>query len=164
MTDADPVTAGRLETTALRILALRDHSIRELDTKLRARGFAPEAIEPLLQHFQDCHYLDDARFAQRWIESRCEQGFGPERIRLELREKGLDSASIQSLLDPGADCWLTPLRRLYAKKFGPQPPATHHERLRRLRYLAQRGYNQTQLSRLWLIDEDIEPGDAPHVP
>ena len=42
------------------------------------------------------HYLDDDRFASRFLASRGRKGYGPARIRQELQSKGLDADTVAS--------------------------------------------------------------------
>ena len=86
---ADP--ASRARESAFRMLARREHSRVELRSKLSARGFAEELIETLLESLQDERAQSDQRFAESLLSSRLRAGYGPLRIRMELKEKGVDS-------------------------------------------------------------------------
>ncbi len=80
----------RAERAALRLIALREHSRAELSVKLRKRGFGEREIAPVLARLIDERLLDDARFAELWVESRlarkCE---GPAVLLARLRAHGV---------------------------------------------------------------------------
>lgn len=93
----------------LDLLAIRDHSRRQLDAKLAARGFSRPAIRQALDQLSERGYLDDLRFARLWIAERLRRN--PEgRLRLaaglakagvsrELSEEALSELSEEEELD-----------------------------------------------------------------
>jgi regulatory protein len=89
--------AGALNS-AFRILARRDHTCRELQAKLRRRGFTASAIEQALARCRQLGYLDDARTAAVLADRLSEKGYGPLRIRHTLVQKGLDDDLIENAL------------------------------------------------------------------
>jgi len=52
------------DRTALRLLAMREHSEGELRTKLRRRGYGHEVIRDTIAKYRRQGAIDDARFAQ----------------------------------------------------------------------------------------------------
>ncbi len=90
---------ARLLDRAVRILAVRDHSEQELRRKLSAPVMSkngPEEIDATAEDYDrviawcyEHHYLDDDRFASRFLASRGRKGYGPARIRQELNQKAL---------------------------------------------------------------------------
>jgi regulatory protein len=44
-------------------------------------------------------YLDDGAFARHWVEARSQRGYGPARLRAELRARGIAAALIDAALD-----------------------------------------------------------------
>ena len=87
LTSSDP---GACERAALDLLARREHSRRELERKLGARGFADELIAPTLDGLEESGELASARFTASFIRARAGKGQGPARIRAELAERGID--------------------------------------------------------------------------
>jgi regulatory protein len=43
-------------------------------------------------------YLDDAAFARHWVATRAARGYGPARLRAELRARGVAAALIEAAL------------------------------------------------------------------
>ena len=54
---------------ALRLLAVRPRSRRELETRLRSAGFDPERVAEELARLEEVGLLDDERFAQEFAEA-----------------------------------------------------------------------------------------------
>ncbi len=73
---------------AVQLLAVRPHFRRELEAKLRQRGFPSEDIEETLGRLTDQGYLDDRAAARSFVEGRAGKGEGRVRLRAELREAG----------------------------------------------------------------------------
>jgi regulatory protein len=73
-----------------RLLAYRARSEAELVQRLRARGFAAPVIDQTLARLRELGMVDDAEFAEAWVESRLAQrSMGPVALRSELRRKGV---------------------------------------------------------------------------
>jgi regulatory protein len=85
---------------ALRRLARRDHSELEIRQALRREGFAEEAVDETILRLRRQRYLDDAGFAARLARSRlAHSGLGRNRVRLELRRKGVRRATVEAGLE-----------------------------------------------------------------
>ncbi len=88
---------------ALRLLAHRPRSKRELAQRLHLRGIAPEAAADEVERLQRTGLLDDEAFARSWVEER--QASAPRGRRLlrhELRARGV-SATIAEAAVAAAD-------------------------------------------------------------
>ncbi|WP_415847163.1 regulatory protein RecX [Tsukamurella strandjordii] len=83
-----------------RALGARDHSRGELRAKLARKGFDEELTERMLDKFTAAGLVDDAAFAQRWVESRHRfSGRGRRALAQELRTKGIGEAEAAAALD-----------------------------------------------------------------
>ncbi len=133
----DPADIERL---ALKLLATREHSRLELARKLAARGHDPETVGPVLDRLSAAGALNEARLAETYVAERAGKGFGPLRIRAELREKGLSDEAIDPYLGAMSDDWLALLADAHDRRFGPALPTDHAEYGRRGRFLEQRGF------------------------
>lgn len=161
MTDATPRRSAysRLLDRAMRILAMRDHSEQELRRKLGAvlpgknedeqAQAMPEDIEKVIAWCHEQHYLDDARFAERYIASRSRKGYGPQRIRQELQQKGISRTACDSAF---ADCevdWEAQARDQAERKFGAPLPRTFPEKAKVQRFLLYRGYYMEDIQAIY---------------
>ena len=124
---------------AMDLLARREHSRRELATKLRQRDFPQDEIDVVLTRLEQEGLQSDARFAEAWVRQRAGRGYGPLRIRQELRERGIDDALATTALARWAGEWRAVAVRQHDKHFGRQP-RDMRERARQQRHLQSRGF------------------------
>jgi len=122
------------------LLARREYSRRELRARLlRDGGDEAETDEALTRLGQET-YQNDARFAGMILRARVAQGYGPARIRAELRSHGFAETAIRALLEEvGAD-WNALAAAQLRKKYGRKPVADHAERGKRAAFLLRRGF------------------------
>lgn len=125
---------------ALGMLARREYSQRELRTRLERAGCDEDESKGALERLRDQHYQDDDRFGEMIVRARVGQGYGPDRIRVELRSHGLADAAIRSLLDAADADWLALARTQLRKKYGTKPVTDHAERGKRAAFLLRRGF------------------------
>src|SRR5690606_33403033 len=128
-----------LRQRALAHLARREHARAELRQKLLPHADGDEAaLDALLDEFAERGWLSDARFAEAWTHARGSR-YGSQRLRAELRTKGVDDALIGEALAQVADSEEARAREVWRRKFG-TPPHDARERARQLRFLAARGF------------------------
>ena len=132
----------RARNSAMRLLARREHSRAELRGKLVGRGFENDSVEELLQGLEDQDLLSDERFAMSLIASRAETGYGPKRIDLELRNRGVSEELARETLAKAEVDWGQQVTDQAVRKFGSDPAQTFPEWARRARYLERRGFGQ----------------------
>ena len=132
----------RARNSAIRLLARREHSRAELRGKLVGRGFENDSVEELLQGLEDQDLLSDERFAMSLIASRAETGYGPKRIDLELRNRGVSEELAREALAKAEVDWGQQVTDQAVRKFGSDPAQTFPEWARRARYLERRGFGQ----------------------
>jgi len=77
---------------ALKLLARRDHFRAELAEKLRRKSFEQDDIDRAVERLDTLGLLDDEALAGRFVEFRSvDRGWGPHRLMMELRRRGVDS-------------------------------------------------------------------------
>ena len=125
---------------ALNYLSYRPRSEREVYRYLSRRGVTDDVREKVLARLRGARLVDDAEFSRFWVENR--RSFRPRGVwalRSELRQKGVDSASIESALegiDEEADARRAGERAL--GRFSRLDQTTFRRRL--LGYLQRRGF------------------------
>ena len=91
--DADPETIAR--AIALRKLAAAPQTRAQLNDAMARRGVPDDVRERVLDRFDDVGLIDDAMFAQMWVESRhAGRGLAKKALAHELRRRGVDSAVV----------------------------------------------------------------------
>lgn len=130
-----------IEATALQLLALREHTQRELRRKLVQRGHDAVAITAVLEKLANEGWQSDIRFVELYIAERANKGFGPLRIEQELQQRGITSVIIAARL---AECevdWLQQLKKAHLKKFKNSFPGDFKEKAKQIRFLQYRGFD-----------------------
>jgi regulatory protein len=78
---------------ALRFLESRARSAAEVRGRLVRHGYRPDLVEGCIARLTELGMLDDAAFAQGWLESRDRaRPRGQRLLRQELARKGIDRA------------------------------------------------------------------------
>lgn len=83
---------------AVALLATRARTEQEIATALRQNAYPEEAIARVMARLLEAGYLSDSAFAEQWASSRAAKGLGARRIRMELRQKGIESDEIDHAL------------------------------------------------------------------
>ena len=125
---------------ALGLLARREQSRRELRRKLDQDGYAGDEADAALARLSDQHYQDDERFAGVLLRNRAAQGYGPLRIRMELKTHGLSDAAIRRLLDEAGVDWNANAAAQLRRHYGGRPPTDRAEQGKRAQFLLRRGF------------------------
>ncbi|MEA1048810.1 regulatory protein RecX [Lamprobacter modestohalophilus] len=140
----EPLPAGALraeiQSRALKLLTTREHSRLELARKLRQRGYPAPEVEAVIDALVADDLLSEERLIAAYVAERLAKGFGPVRIRFELREKGLSDEQIQPYLDQEEEILVEYLRLAYRKRFGDEPIGDRRELAKRSRFLEYRGF------------------------
>ncbi len=147
---------ARVRAVALRLLARREHSTRELTTKLTARGYEQQTVLAVIEALADRNLLSDGRFVDEFVASRLRRGSGPVKIREELRGRGVAESLVDNALSERRREWLTNAEAARRKRFGAKLPGDFEERARQARFLQQRGFTAEQIRQVLKGDVDIE--------
>lgn len=86
------LTAGKKRIESL--LNRRDYSTKELLNKLRDDGFSSAVSAQLVDDAVASNLVNDARFAEVYVRSKCYAGWGKLRIERELSRKGIDAREL----------------------------------------------------------------------
>jgi regulatory protein len=139
---------------AMRLLTRREHSCQEIKQKLQHKGFAAELVDKITDQLQQEGLLSDARFAENYLRSRCNKGYGPRRIQQELKQRGTSDEIISATVIEDDPEWFELARKVREKRFGKALPGSVPERMKQQRFLQYRGFNQQQLK--YAVSEDTE--------
>jgi regulatory protein len=140
---------------ALKLLSIRPRSEDEIRRKLREHKVADETIEAVLAHLRRAGLIDDAAFANYWVENRTT--FRPRSQRMlkaELKRKGVDDVALALALTGTNDAeaaYAVAAKRVRSARLA---AGTYLEFRRKLGdYLARRGFDYETIGpiveRLW---------------
>ena len=170
-TKKDPVTPGELRLAGMDLLARREHGSSELKTKLtrrfRKRDCDPDTVEQVTQQLIEEGLLSDERFAASRVRQLAGRGYGPSRIRNDLRQQHVEhliSETMEEVFEAEID-WEAEAAAVYEKKYGVAPivgdwDARQRERGRRLRFMKYRGFGAEVSQRLVNEDDQGERSEA----
>lgn len=167
-----------LLSRAMRLLSQRDHSESELRRKLAEQPFSvrlqaaqkrrdppenpssenpsledreinPEWIEQVIEYCYQHDWLDDTRFALSYLRSRSRKGYGVQRIRSELMQKGVEKEIVSTALETCELDWCKLAKEVAERKFGDSLPTEWHEKAKVQRYLLYRGFFQEEIQSIY---------------
>src|SRR4051794_22897618 len=137
----DPEEAAR--ALCLRLLTGTPRTRRQLADAMRRREIPDEIAERVLSRFEDVGLIDDAAFANAWVESRHHsRGLARRALARELRTRGVEGELVNEAvaqLDPEQE--ETTARELVDRKLRATRGLDRDKRIRRLAgMLARKGY------------------------
>ena len=139
----------QIEAICLRLLAMREHSQRELFDKLALRGFARDEVESIISRLAEQDWQNDARYAEAYVRQRIAKGYGPVRIAHELQQRGIRDVDVQTQAEEQGG-WLQLALGVYLAKYDDAMLLAPNEWLKRSRFLQQRGFNGDTIKGLLL--------------
>lgn len=136
---------------ALKLLAYRPRSERELRQRLARAGCAAPHIDAALEKLRGLKLIDDEAFARSFARDRIEnRGFGPLRVERELRLKGVARPLVGTVLEEAFDReqGQTRAKALLARRFRGQDLNDLKTARRAVAYLRRRGYRDAVIAEI----------------
>ncbi|MFO7762877.1 MAG: regulatory protein RecX [Wenzhouxiangellaceae bacterium] len=131
---------------ALRLLARREHSARELETKLLGKGWPGSDASQVISDLAADGLQSDRRFAESFARQRAGRHYGPRRILAELAQRGIDSGLAAEALESLEVDFAELAADFYRRKYGnADPDPDYRERARRSQALYRRGFESEHL-------------------
>jgi len=150
---------------ALHFLSYRPRSSAEVHQNLTKRGISDTLAKETVNRLQSSGLVNDNAFAQAWVENR--NTFRPRSksaLRMELRRKGLNDETIQSVLDEQVDeqALAFEAARKYARRLTGLEWLEFRQKLGG--FLARRGFSYTTLapvvSEVWKETQTADAGST----
>jgi len=127
---------------AISLLATRARTEKEIVDALRKNTYPEMTIAKVMSRLHEAGYIDDADFAAQWTSTRTAKGLGARRIRMELRQKGVDQAKIdQALAFVDEDELMAGVIKAAQKAARGKDLSSPADRQKVLAALARRGYD-----------------------
>lgn len=98
------------------LLAKRDYSILELETKLLTKYKEKIIISKVIKKLNDMCYLNDYDFAKSFIETH--KNWGKKKIEYQLALKGVKGSIVKELLDENIDNEILEIQKLWERMNG----------------------------------------------
>lgn len=148
--------------TVLRALEIRSYARGDLARRLVRKGHPRPAVEAAVARAAELGLLDDAAFAQTYVQTRAARGRGPTRLTRDLLSMGVERSIIDHAVGAewpeGSDRAAVPLA-LATKRAGQLSSLPRHVRRRRvIAYLARRGFSGREISEM--VDEVVRSPES----
>jgi len=148
-----------IKDDCLRLLTRREHSRKQLQQKLTAKGYLSDPVSAVIEKLAAEGWQDDVRYAENYARSRIRKGYGPVSIAYELQQNGVNiaglmegtlaSVNLEEIVHTEAGSWMALMEQVYSKKFGDGKQLEYKEWAKRSRFLMQRGFPGTMISALF---------------
>ena len=138
-----------IRVVAMDLLSRREHSAYQLTQKLRKRNFDLDEIEAALDRLQRENLQSDNRFIENTVNSRVNAGFGPIKIKYELRQKGISMERVDDYFSGMTVEWEQLMAAQRSKKFGQDIPVDYRKKMKQARFLQNRGFSTESVMRLF---------------
>lgn len=104
---------------ALKLLSMREHSIKELERKLIDKGYDKDDVNQAISKLLEKNWLSDKRFAESYIRSRLKKSpEGKPFLKARLHQTGCADDEIDDALSVAWEekAWLLPLKGAISKR------------------------------------------------
>lgn len=146
-------TLAAIRIAAMNLLARREHSAKELLTKLTSKFGVIDDIGEVIEKLTDDGLQSDLRFAEAFVRMRKRQGKGVVIIRAELHERGISQQIISSIMAEEGN-WDDLALLAYHKKYGQHAVLDMKEKSKRVRFLTYRGFPSASISYVFSMLEE----------
>jgi regulatory protein len=138
-------STAEIRFSAMNLLARREHSRLELVRKLQQRVDDKALLDEALDRLIEDNLLDEERFCEAFVRMRANGGYGPIRVRAELKERGVCDELISRYITLHEADWPKQVIAVFEKKYGLNADADAKIRASQKRFLAQRGFSFEQI-------------------
>ena len=133
----------------MELLNRREQSVFEVTRKLKQRDFEADEIDAAIEILQQDNLQSDNRFVESLVNSKINAGFGPIKIRHELRQKGVSDGLVGDYFSGLEVDWQSSMSEQRIKKFGTDIPLEYKEKMKQARFLQNRGFSPESVMRLF---------------
>ncbi|MDN5512905.1 regulatory protein RecX [Acinetobacter sp.] len=136
---AQGLTGTRLRSYAFAVLTRKEYSKADLVEKLALYAMNRDEVIKLVDELATENYQSDQRVAEMLLSSQKRKGKGPNRIKLALKNKKIDTELIQEELKETD--WNEQAYQLKVKKFGKTVERDPKLKAKQIRFLQYRGFD-----------------------
>lgn len=137
---------------AAKLLSFCDRSEKEIREKILKKGYSETECEEAIAFCREYGYIDDNRYAQHFVHDAVElKKLGKARIKMELRQKGIDEEAAIEALDAIGD-EREMLKSEMQRRFGNLDFTDKKVKNKVFGYFARRGFKPRDI--LYAMNED----------
>ncbi|MGN1098060.1 MAG: regulatory protein RecX [Clostridia bacterium] len=127
---------------AIKIVALKDRTEKELRDKLAEKGYSDEEIDDAVEFMKSYNYINDESYAEKYVADGINlRGHGPRRIKTELLRRGISRDIAEAALENIEAEPRERLEEIMERRFAAADLGNPKERNRIFGYFARRGYS-----------------------
>lgn len=142
----EEILLKRAKNRALYLLQAMERTEKQMREKLKDNLYPEEVIERVCIYMKEYHFLDDASYARRYVESRSLRK-SRRQIQMELLQKGISSSLIREIFEETENHDLEAICALIRKKQSRACPFDEKQRQRLFQSLQRKGYPYEQIKR-----------------
>ena len=96
---AKPLTPDQVLDKMAKFCAYQERCVKDVKDKLRTFDISQEAKDKILEYLMENRFVNDERFAKSFVRGKINQsGWGVNKIRFHLIQKGIDKELIDEVL------------------------------------------------------------------
>ena len=145
------ILPSRCIKRAMNLLQKKSFAEGELVRKLSDGGYPEEVVDKAMEYVKSFGYIDDVRYASDYIRYHSSQGRGKNRIRMDLKAKGISDDSFEKAWDENCELGLIPgaeeeIAKLLEKKhFNPDMERADKDKI--AAFIMRRGFSAEDIFR-----------------
>lgn len=143
--DRSDASFNQVYQAVINLVSRREHSRLEVKQKLLQKAYPPQLVEQAISSCCESDYINDTRYCSSFIRIKSNKGFGLTRIKMELKQKGINAERIQQSIEELELDWFQLALQCYRKKYASVAICDFKERQKRQRYLFSRGFDSEQV-------------------
>ena len=152
LTRPEGLTGSRLRSYAFAVLTRKEYSKAELLEKLSQYAHDLDEVKELVEELSREKYQSDQRVAELVLSSQTRKGKGPQRIKMALKNKKVDTALVQEEIKE-ID-WFEQAYSLKVKKYGTEVTRDPKIKAKQIRFLMYRGFEMDTILKAITKKED----------
>lgn len=142
---------------AAKLLSFCDRSEQEIREKILKKGYSEEECEEAIAFCRSYGYINDERYAGHFVHDAAElKKLGKARIKMDLRQKGVDDEIIEAALDNITDEKET-IKSEMQRRFGKLDMTDKKVKNKVFGYFARRGFKTRDI--LYAMNEEYDGYD-----
>ena len=134
---------------AVRLLARREHGAHELVQKLSQKKHLVHDIQEAIAECQRLGLQSDARFVESLCRTRIRQGYGPSKIRQDLKNVKIDRELIDDALRLEQENWVSYAIDVWTKKYKEQDDTSFAAIQKQKQFLLYRGFSMDTIGEVF---------------
>jgi len=134
---------------SLDYLSYREHSELELSNKLIKKGFESSLVPRVIDKLVAKNLVNNARFADAYVNARKRKGFGPKKIFFELKQRGIQENISDKALFNDSNDWQTLATNVFSKKFTNGVSSDLKEKSKQQNFMIGRGFRFQEIESIF---------------